>query len=54
MFLIFLGTGYFIYRVAFEVPKDINKIEYEVDMVNLHLQEIELKLNQIDQILGIR
>jgi hypothetical protein len=48
VFLIILGIGYLIYRVAFRVPKDIKKLEDKVDMLNLHLQEIELKLNQLD------
>ncbi len=47
-FIVFLLVGYFIYRVAFEVPKGINKIHDEIDMVNLHLGEIEIILNQID------
>jgi hypothetical protein len=47
-FIILLLIGYFIYRVAFEVPKDINKIHDEIDRVNLHLREIEIILNQID------
>jgi hypothetical protein len=47
-FIIFLLIDYFIYIVAFEVPKDINKIQDEIRMVNLHLQEMELILNEID------
>jgi hypothetical protein len=47
--LILLVIGYLIYRVPFEVPKGINKLENEIEMVNLHLQEIELKLNQLDK-----
>jgi predicted nuclease with TOPRIM domain len=35
--------------IKFEVPNYINKLEYEFDMVNLHLKEIELKLNQLDE-----
>lgn len=46
--LIILGILYLIYRVAFQVPKDIKKLEDKVDMLKLYLQEVELKLNQID------
>jgi hypothetical protein len=49
VFLILLVIGYFIYRVTFEAPKGINKLEDEIELVNLHLQEIELKLNQLDR-----
>lgn len=47
-FIIFLLISYFIYIVAFEVPKEINKIQDEIHMVNLHLQKMELILNEID------
>ncbi|SHJ69434.1 hypothetical protein SAMN02745975_02650 [Geosporobacter subterraneus DSM 17957] len=49
IFLIIIGIGYLIYKVAFGVPKDIKKLEDKVDLLKLHLQEIELKLNQIDK-----
>jgi len=49
LFLILVGTGYLIYRVAFGVPKDIKRLEQKIDMLNLHIQEIELKLNQGDR-----
>lgn len=47
--LILLGIAFFIYRVAFEVPREIKKLEDKIDILKLHLQEIELKLNQIDK-----
>lgn len=49
IFLIILGIGYLIYRVAFQVPKDIKRLEDKIDMLKLHLQEIEIKLNQLDK-----
>lgn len=49
LFLILIGTGYLIYIVAFGVPKDIKRLEQKIDMLNLHIQEIELKLNQGDR-----
>ncbi|QZY56471.1 hypothetical protein [Crassaminicella profunda] len=47
--LIMLGILYLIYRVAFRIPKDIKRIEDKIDMLKLHLQEIELKLNELDK-----
>lgn len=47
--LIILGICYLIYRVAFGVPKDIKKLEDKVDILKLHLQEIGLKLDQLDK-----
>lgn len=47
--LILLGVGYLVYRVAFKVPKDIKKLEEKVDMLNLHLKEIEIMLSQLDE-----
>ena len=49
IFLILLGIGYLIYRVAFGVPKDIKKLEEKIDMQTLDLKEIELKLNLLDK-----
>ena len=46
---IILGICYLIYRVTFGISKDIKKVEDKTDMLKLHLQEIELKLNQIDK-----
>ena len=47
--IVIMGIVYLIYRVAFEVPKDIKKLEEKIDKQNLHLQEIELLLNQLDK-----
>jgi hypothetical protein len=47
--LIILGIVYLIYRVAFGISKDIKRLEDKNDMLKLHLQEIELKLNQLDK-----
>ncbi|WP_156936341.1 hypothetical protein [Clostridiisalibacter paucivorans] len=47
-FLILFGVCYLIYKVAFEIPKNINNIEDKIDILKLHLQEIELKLNKIN------
>lgn len=47
--LILLGVGYLIYKVAFKVPKDIKKLDEKIDMLNLHLKEIEIKLSQLDE-----
>ncbi|MCT4621116.1 MAG: hypothetical protein N4A62_17230 [Marinisporobacter sp.] len=47
--LIIMGIVYLIYRVAFRIPKDIKRIEDKIDMLKLHLQEIELKLNEFDK-----
>jgi hypothetical protein len=49
LFLIIMGIGYLIYRIAFQVPKDIKKLEDKIDMLKLHLKEIEIKLNQVDK-----
>ncbi|MCY6960002.1 hypothetical protein [Clostridium brassicae] len=49
VFLILLVLGYLIYKVTFEVPKDIKRIEDKIDILKLHLQEIELKLDQINK-----
>ena len=49
LFLILLLCSYIIYRVAFVVPKDIRRVEEKIDMLKLHLQEIELKLNEINK-----
>ena len=47
--LIILGIIYLVYKVAFEVPKYIKKLECKVDNLQLHLKEIELKLSQLDK-----
>lgn len=47
--LIILGIIYLIYKVAFEVPKDIKKLESKVDNLQLNLKEIELKLNELNK-----
>lgn len=47
--LIILGIIYLVYKVAFEVPKYIKKLEFKVDNLQLHLKEIELKLSQLDK-----
>ncbi|MCG8400781.1 MAG: hypothetical protein MJA84_04200 [Firmicutes bacterium] len=48
-FLILLGFGYLIYRVAFVIPKDIKRTEDKIDMLKLHLEEIKLTLNEINK-----
>lgn len=47
--LILLGVGYLVYKIAFKVPKDIKKLDEKIDMLNLHLKEIEIKLSQLDE-----
>lgn len=37
------------YKVSFGVSKDIKKLESKVDNLQLHLREIELRLNQINK-----
>jgi hypothetical protein len=49
IFLTILGTGYLIYKIAFIIPRDIRSVENKVDMVKFHLQEIELRLNEISK-----
>jgi hypothetical protein len=49
IFLLVAGFCYLIYIVAFKVPKDIKKVEDKVDLLQLHIREIELKLNQINK-----
>ena len=49
LIIIIIGILYLIYMAAFEVPKYIKKLEGKVDMLNLHLKEIELRLNQLDK-----
>ena len=49
MFLLVFGFCYLIYIVAIKVPKDIKKVEDKVDLLLLHIKEIELKLNQINK-----
>jgi len=48
-FLLVLGFCYLIYTVAFKVPKDIKKVEDKVDLLQLQLKEINLKLSQISK-----
>ncbi|ARE87005.1 hypothetical protein [Clostridium formicaceticum] len=48
-FLILLGTGYLIYKVAFGIPKQVKRTEEKLDMLKLHLQEIQLDLNEISK-----
>ena len=40
---------YLIYKAAYVVPNDLKRIESKVDNLKLHLQEIELKLSQLDK-----
>ncbi|MCY6372641.1 hypothetical protein [Clostridium ganghwense] len=47
--LIILGIGYLIYRVTFGISKDIKRVEGKIDMLNLHLKEMEMKLNQLEK-----
>lgn len=47
--LIILGIGYLIYRVAFEIPKDIKRTEGKIDMLSLQVKEINLKLNELNK-----
>ncbi|MPN38245.1 hypothetical protein SDC9_185769 [bioreactor metagenome] len=49
MFVIILVIIYLVYIVAFEVPKDIKKLETKVDSLHLSLKEIEIKLVQLDK-----
>ncbi|MCG8538374.1 MAG: hypothetical protein MJA82_00350 [Clostridia bacterium] len=49
MVLIIFLIGYLIYKVTFQVPRDIKKLGDKIDILKLHLQEIELKLNQLDK-----
>ena len=49
LFLLVFGFCYLIYIVAIRVPKDIKKVEDKVDLLLLHIKEIELKLNQINK-----
>lgn len=37
--LIILVIIFLIYRVAFEVPKEIKKLEDKIDILKLHLQD---------------
>lgn len=48
IFLLVLAICYLIYRIVFEVPKSIKKLEDKIDLLNLQLQKIEAKLNQIN------
>lgn len=47
--LTILGIIYLIYKVAFGVPKDIKRLESKVDNLQLHIKEIELKLNELNK-----
>ena len=47
--LLIMGIIYLIYRIAFEVPNGIKKLEEKIDKQNLQLKEIELILNQLDE-----
>jgi cell division protein FtsL len=51
LFVILVGIAilYSIYQAAYVVPNDIKRIESKVDNLKLHLQEIELKLSQLDK-----
>ena len=49
MVLIIFFIGYLIYKVIFEIPRDIKKLGDKIYMLKLHQQEIELKLNQLDK-----
>jgi hypothetical protein len=48
-FLLVLGFCYFIYISAIKVPKDIKKVEDKVDLLQLQLKEINLKLSQMNK-----
>jgi hypothetical protein len=47
--IIILGIIFLIYRVAFEVPKDVKNLENKIDILKLHLQEIEIRLTELDK-----
>lgn len=47
--LILLFIIFLIYRIAFEVPNDIKNLENKIDILKLHLHEIELKITDLDK-----
>ncbi|EYE87752.1 hypothetical protein Q428_11705 [Fervidicella metallireducens AeB] len=48
-FLILLVILLLIYQVVFVIPKSIVKLEEKIDILRLHMQEIEIRLNEIDK-----
>ncbi|MCT4563980.1 MAG: hypothetical protein N4A68_06615 [Maledivibacter sp.] len=48
IFLMLLGFGYLIYKIAIEIPRDIKRVEEKVDILKLHLQEISIKMDKIN------
>lgn len=48
-FLIVLVILLLIYQIVFVIPKSIGKLEEKIDILKLHLQEIEIRLNEIDK-----
>lgn len=49
LYIILFGIACLIYIIAIKLPRDIKKVENKVDVLQLHLKEIELKLNQINK-----
>lgn len=47
IFFALIVLGLFIHRVAFHVPKEIKKLEENVDGLKLQLREIQMKLDDI-------
>lgn len=47
--LLIMGIGYLVYRIAFQVPKDIKRTEEKIDMLELQLKEINIELNEISE-----
>ncbi|AKL95130.1 hypothetical protein CACET_c16810 [Clostridium aceticum] len=45
--LLLMGIGYIIYKVAFQVPKQIERNEEKIDMLKLQLKEMHIKLDKI-------
>lgn len=48
IFLLLLGFGYLIYKITIEIPRDIKRVEEKVDILKLHLQEISIKIDKIN------
>lgn len=49
LFLILSVVGYLIYRIAFEVPKNVKKTEEKIDALKTQMRRLEIQLKEIDK-----
>lgn len=51
IFIIGVTIIYLIYKIGFEAPKNLKRIENQIDTLNLNVKEIEYRLIQIQDTL---